>query len=222
MLKVNPASSAPTDGTLRPNVPHASAAGQRVLLTGGFYSSISNCSYTPFATCRNNFARGSESTGVVHRIGFLIFFLCIDEMNRQFWARARVQGRMFALPAGQLRQGGGTALHRFACRSFQPRSSTTTEGWGSVLFISNKSFVIGSGDCVHKKDWDRLTATAGAGWQRALLVCFTFCTRCILYCLLRSSLLGPFCPFALLAHRLSGARGAGGFMGWLLGSWGLL
>lgn len=102
MLKVNPASSAPTDGTLRPNVPHASAAGQCVLLTGGFYSSISNCSYTPFATCRNNFARGSESTGVVHRIGFLIFFLCVDEMNRQFWAQARVSGADVCFASGAI------------------------------------------------------------------------------------------------------------------------
>lgn len=100
------------------------------------------------------------------------------------------------------------------------RSSTTTGG-ARFFFISNKSFVIGSGDCVHKKDWDRLAATAGAGWQRALLVCFTFCTRCILYCL-RSSPFGPFCPFALVAHRLSGARGAGRFTGWLLGSLGVL
>lgn len=49
-------------------------------------------------------------------------------MNRQFWFGLGFQGRMFALPAGQLRQGGGTALHRFACRSFPPRSSTTAGG----------------------------------------------------------------------------------------------
>lgn len=88
------------------------------------------------------------------------------------------------------------------------RSSTTTGG-ARFFFISNKSFVIGSGDCVHKKDWDRLTATAGAGWQRALLVCLRFVLGVFfIVCALLPS--APFVPLRLWRTASQGRGGQGG------------
>lgn len=92
-----------------------------------------NCSYTLFATCRHNFARGSESTGVVHRIGFLIFFLCVDDMNQQFWARARVSGTDVCFASGAIASRRWDSAVLF-CLSVFPTPFFNNDGWGSVLF----------------------------------------------------------------------------------------
>jgi len=81
-------------------------------------------------------------------------------------------------------------------------------GWFSVCFISNRLFVIGSGDCVHKK---RLGSPHGGGGGR-VATCFVglfFGLYSVSLHCLRSSPLSPLFPFALIEHRASGARGRG-------------
>lgn len=221
MLKVNPASSAPTDGTLRPNVPHALAAGQRVLLTGGFYSSISNCSFTPFATCRNNFARGSESTGVVHRIGFLIFFLCVDEKNRQFWARARVSGADVCFASGAIASRRWDSAASLCLSVFSTSFFNNDGGVGLGSFHFQQVICHRFGRLCSQ---ERLGSPHGDGGGR-VATCFVglFYVLYSVYSLLSAALFSPrpllsVCAFGAPPLRGEGGRGVYGMVAWFLGA----
>ncbi|KAK1830261.1 hypothetical protein QBC39DRAFT_116213 [Podospora conica] len=125
-------------------------------------------------------------------------------------------------PAGQLRQAVGQVLYGSAGIVWLAGvpASFFNKGDGSVFififfFLSHKSFVIGSGDCVHKKDWDRLAATAVGGQSGYVLCCWVVLRVFFVYTVYSglfapSPRLGPLCPFALVEHRVSGdGRGRG-------------
>jgi hypothetical protein len=116
----------------------------------------------------------------------------------------------FALPAGQLRQGGGTTLYaqpESVGLSVFPTSFFNNDGYGSVLFISNKSSHLSS---VREIVFTRKTGIASRRrrGQGGNVLCL-FALRAVLGVFFIICALLPSAPFSRLPTASQGGAGRG-------------